>query len=195
MSKQPEYLVDDPAQLRELGSPVRQALVDAAASIGPCSISELAEQLGRPSDGLYYHVRALLEVGLLVEAGTRATTRRDETLYDTPTRGILRLAYRPGDPENVTAITRIVGGMLRDAERDFASGFTQQLAVTSGPQRTLTASRQRGWLTRDQRAEVNGLLLRLQQIFDEARPGEGTSLQSLTLVLAPIEARAARRGE
>jgi predicted transcriptional regulator len=50
-------------QIRALASPIRQDILDALTAIGPCSVSELAAAIGRPADGLYYHIRHLLKAG------------------------------------------------------------------------------------------------------------------------------------
>lgn len=187
--------IRDLDQLVALASPVRQQIVDVVCGLGRCSIAEIAAALGRPADGLYYHVRALLDVGLLVEAGERETQRRAETLYDVPTRGIMRLVYEPEDEANAQAIKKIVAAMLRMTERDFVAGFDEAARV-SGPERNLNASRQTAWLGRDARQEVNRLLARLQEIFSTASvpSEEDGELQSLTFVMAPLEAKPVRRG-
>ena len=81
-------------QLKALVSPVRQDIVDTLQTLGTASTTDLAEQLGRPADGLYYHVRALLKAGLVVPAGTRPQGGRNEALYRTaaPEHG-LKLNY------------------------------------------------------------------------------------------------------
>ena len=58
-------------QIRCLMSQVRQEIVDVVEALGTCSIGEIAEQLGRSADGLYYHVKALVKVDLLEERGVR----------------------------------------------------------------------------------------------------------------------------
>lgn len=60
--------VRDPAQVRLLSSPVRQEMVDTLAALGgEAGVANLADQLGRPADGLYYHLRALVLGGLVEE--------------------------------------------------------------------------------------------------------------------------------
>ena len=61
--------IADVGQIRALASSIRQDIVDTVAATGPCSVADVARTLGRPADGLYYHVKHLLGAGLLV--GTR----------------------------------------------------------------------------------------------------------------------------
>src|SRR5687768_8664088 len=68
--------ISDPAQIRLLSSPVRQEIVDTLSAFGgEASVAALAEQLGRPADGLYYHLRALVRGALVLEVtGWEATS-------------------------------------------------------------------------------------------------------------------------
>ena len=61
--------IRDPGRIAVLASPVRQEIVDTLAMLGgEASVAALAEQLGRPADGLYYHLRLLEQHELIVEA-------------------------------------------------------------------------------------------------------------------------------
>jgi len=115
--------IAEPAAIRAIASPVRQELVDTLEALGGvATVAELAEQLGRPADGLYYHVEILRRAGLFVAAPLgRSDTGRSERRYRTPTRPGTQLAlvYRPRDARNAAAVRAVVGGMLRIARRDF----------------------------------------------------------------------------
>src|SRR5690349_18270302 len=67
-------------QLSALASPARLEVIDTLTRLGAVSLAELAAALGRPADGLYYHVRALEKVGLVAAAGTRVVAGRRERL-------------------------------------------------------------------------------------------------------------------
>ena len=54
--------------------------MDAISDIAPCSISELAFELGRSPQSLYYHIDILREVGLINQVGSRKAGKRDEAL-------------------------------------------------------------------------------------------------------------------
>ncbi|HET9620627.1 MAG TPA: helix-turn-helix domain-containing protein, partial [Kofleriaceae bacterium] len=50
----------EPRAIAALASPVRQEILDTVEALGgTATIAELAAQLGRPADGLYYHVTVL----------------------------------------------------------------------------------------------------------------------------------------
>lgn len=187
----PKHVVDRSGRIRSaraigaLGSPVRQEIIDTVELLGgSATIAELAAQLGRPADGLYYHVRKLVAVGLLQIRGG------SPEVYRTPTRHQLTLAY---DAELAPAVRRTIAGMLRIAKRDFDAGFAHPAAVVRGPRRSLWAGRAKGWVGPAELAELNALIGRIYEILRKPRRAGATQLVSLCHVLAPIADRPPRR--
>jgi DNA-binding transcriptional ArsR family regulator len=56
-------------------------IIAALRAQGRMSITELSSALGIEPKGLYYHVRALVEHGLLEQVAIRKGVRRDEAVY------------------------------------------------------------------------------------------------------------------
>jgi DNA-binding transcriptional ArsR family regulator len=188
--------IERPAAIALLASPLRQELVDTLQALGgEASVAELAVQLGRPADGLYYHLRLLTRGGLLAERRGRSRAGRGERRYRIAVApgGRLRLVYRPADRANRAAVARVAGGMLRIAGRDFRAALATPGVATRGPRRELWAARNQGWLSAAELAEVNRLLLRINQLLDRPRARGRDRLLSLCFVLAPLPARPARR--
>jgi DNA-binding transcriptional ArsR family regulator len=183
------FIITDARQIRALASPTRQDILDAVTAIGPCSVAELASVVDRRPDGLYYHIRRLVKVGLLREVADDES-RRGELRLDVPHEA-LYLQYRPDNRANKAAILRVAGAMIRSAERGFRRAFVPEVAVVDGPRRNLWASRNRGALTPAELTEVNALISRLHAIMKSGRrDGTGAasadrSLHELTIVLAP----------
>ena len=169
-----------------LASPARQEIIDTVEALGgAATIAELAAQLGRPADGLYYHVHRLVRAGLLVVEGA---------LYHTPAgRRDLALDYRPDDPRVSAALRRVVGSMLRIARRDFDAGLALPEVAVRGPRRALWAGRAKGWVGPRELAEINLLVARIQAILRRPRRAGNDQLASWCFVLAPIAARPVRR--
>ena len=71
--------VEDPAVLSVLYDPVRYRIFRALEQ--PRTIAELAVELERPANRLYYHVKLLVEAGLVREVGTRARSRHTERVF------------------------------------------------------------------------------------------------------------------
>ena len=188
-------VISDPRVIRALASPVRQDVVDGLEAAGPCTVAELAELLGRPADGLYYHLRILERAGILVQSRGPGEDGRKQARYDVAGRPT-RLRYEPADRKNVAAVVEVAGGMLRSALRGFRRAFTAGPVVVEGARRNLWASRQTARLSPEELEEVNRLLGRVSDIFSAARGGSpDTPVQEITFVLAPRTPRPARRGE
>jgi DNA-binding transcriptional ArsR family regulator len=191
MARKARGPVEDAGEIALLASPARIEIVDTLEALArPASVAELAARLGRPADGLYYHLRQLAAGGL-VEEENGADGRR----YRTRTRSgeRLRLRYRPGATDNAEAVARVAASVLGVAGRDFARALADPASVVEGPQRELWVARGKGWVRPADLAEINRLLARLMELLQRpASTGRGR-LVSLSWVLAPLEPRPARR--
>ncbi|MBO9661502.1 helix-turn-helix domain-containing protein [Dokdonella sp.] len=193
MARRKRAVLETADEIGLLASPARIEIVDTLEALGGAvSVAELAAQLGRPADGLYYHLRQLAAGGL-IEEEIAADGRR----YRTRTRrgDRLRLRYRPGATANAKAVERVAASVLRVAGRDFARAIADGDSVVEGPRRELWAARGKGWVGADDLAEINRLLTRLMDLLQQPRKKRGGRLIALSWVLAPIDARPARRGE
>src|SRR5689334_15988326 len=110
-------------QKRVLASPIRQELIDALSRTGPSSLTELGALLGRPADGLYYHLRLLRRVGLVAAAGSRVRNGRREDLFRS---GAAQYELKYGDPSprHARALNAIIASMMRLGIRDFRRALT-----------------------------------------------------------------------
>ncbi len=184
MAQGARHVIDDVATIDLLASSARMEIVDALeASTGALSVAALAARLGRPADGLYYHLRQLVAAGLVREqadAGVR--TYRIATLRG---KG-LRLRYQPGATPNARAVARTVASLLRVAQKDFAAALADPASVVEGPRRELWAGRLTGWVTPRELAELNALLARASELLRGSQGKRGSRLVALSWVLAPL---------
>jgi predicted transcriptional regulator len=190
MKRQPHVLISRPEQLRALISPVRQELVDVLSRMGKASLAEIAAVLGRPADGLYYHVRLLVRVGLVFPAGSRTQAGRPEALY----RAVapqLALPYKSSPKGHVRAVTAIVSSMLRLGIRDFRRASSRPGYRLRGPRRDLWALRTTGWLAPDEVEDVNTRILRLSRAVSQ--PQARGRLYAITILLTPLDHGARRK--
>lgn len=179
------YRIRSTRQIEALTSPARQEVVDGLEVAGPCSIAELAELLGRAPDSLYYHVRKLEGVGLIVRAGTRGEGARAEALYDTP--GYMVLDHEPATARERSTLMRLVGSVLRIAERDLRAALESGLAIYRRcARRNAWGARAKGWLTREELAEVREHLEAISLIFGRGKKRRGSSLHAVAFVLTPL---------
>jgi DNA-binding transcriptional ArsR family regulator len=185
-------LLEDADEIALLASPTRIEIVDTLEALGDAvSVAELAAAVGRPADGLYYHLRQLAEGGLIEEEAApdgrryRSRTRKGDRL---------RLRYRPGATANADAVGRVAASVLRVAGRDFARALADPDTVVEGPRRELWAARGKGWVDATELAEINRLLARLMELVQKpATERPRGKLVALSWVLAPVEAKPARR--
>jgi hypothetical protein len=185
--------IHDPRTIRVLASAVRQEIIDAIESLGgSATIRGLADELGRPADGLYYHVEILRRAGLLAVSNGRSRAGRDERRYRIPVRRgeRLRLVYGAA---SAAAVRGVVRSMLRIARRDFEAGLARPGVVVDGPAREVWASRTTGWVSAAEQREVNRLLVRLTELVANPRGGARKKLVSLVVVTAPLPVRPVRR--
>jgi DNA-binding transcriptional ArsR family regulator len=190
-TRRPHGAVENADEIELLASPTRIELVDTLEALGgEASVAELAAQLGRPADGLYYHLRQLARGGLLIEEATAAGRR-----YRTRTaRGErLRLRYKPGKTANAKAVSGVAASVLRVAGRDFKRAIADAEAVAEGPLRELWAARNKGWVGDTELAEINRLLMRLNVLLRRPRTTARNRLIALSWILAPVDAKPARR--
>lgn len=187
-------IVEQGEALTALISTVRQEIIDTIEAIGgEVAIADIAAQLGRPADGIYYHVRRLVDSGLLREGSDPGDGRgrRYRTMARRGQR--IRLKYGRGTRANDAAVLRVVHGLLRTAERDFARALLSGRAKGEGAQRDLWASRLKGWVDADDLAEVNRLLVRLSELLLQPRTPDRDHLISLAWMLSPIDGKPLRR--
>ena len=183
--------IENAAEIALLASPARIELIDTLEALGgEASVAELAAQLGRPADGLYYHLRQLAEGGLLIEEAT-PEGRRYRTRMPRGER--LRLRYRPGRTANAEAVDGVAASVLRVAGRDFSRALADPSSIVEGPLRELWAARNKGWVGDAELAEINKLLLRINTLLRRARSPTRDRLVALSWILAPVDAKPARR--
>lgn len=190
MAVRPDRTISEPAQLRVLASPLRQEILDLLVRTGDAQVSEIASLLGRPADSLYYHLRELERVGLVVSSRARANGRRGEMLFRTAHREptLLHDASARG---NTPGVASIVASMLRLGIRDFRNASASEGVCTQGPGRELWALRVTGWLDPEEIAGINRRIRGLQNAV--AKPRSRGKLYAITILLTPLTHRTRRR--
>lgn len=179
-----QYFVEQPAQLKALAAPARQEIIDCLTLLGPATIAEIAEQLGRPADALYFHVKRLLRVGLVVEVARQKSGRQVMAQYDVVAKRLV-LRYRPATQREVL---RILRAATRMGERDFALAYPERAEHQREGQRDLWAGRSKGWLAPSDIARINRLLNQLFQVLSRGKParpaGKASSRQLMTFTFS-----------
>ncbi len=183
MSRPALHRISRRDQLAAIVSPVRQELLDVLARVDAVSLAELGALLGRPSDGLYYHVRALRRAGLVESAGTRTVGgRKEEMVRAVASQFAIRYAAAPA--HHADAVRSVIGAMLRLGVRDFHRALRTDGTKLEGLDRDLWALRTTGWLRPADLRRVNALIRRLAVSTARRRPPG--RLYALTVLLTPL---------
>jgi DNA-binding MarR family transcriptional regulator len=147
-----EETIDCPEQIRALCSTVRHEIHQVVLSQGTASIREIAEQLGRKPVSLYRHIDQLVEVGLLIEEGTKSTARRDAKVYSTK---LEFMRYRPRKPEMLKALGEFARASLKDTGIKVTKSIMSGEAVLPVPLRDTFVGSPAGWLNDEELGELN----------------------------------------
>ena len=187
----PERLViDDPRQLAALASPVRLELLEQFGLWGPCAVADVAGRMERAPDSLYYHVRKLVELGLLEQVSERRKGSRLEALYRLPAKEIEIERRTKGLARQNTS--KAIHAILRLAGRELDAALDDDLIEDEGPKRRLYGRRTRGRLSWKAIAEVNRHLGAIEACFAKEAVRKGSQSGhsvALTLILTPGRAK------
>lgn len=179
------FIARTPRQLLTIASPGRDDLIDAVTTIGPCTVPELARFLGRSSQGLYYHIRALRDCGVLLETPGSNARRQQTARYDVPGRPV-GVLFDFRTEKSRAAVLRLVRGRLKAGARGFERAFRADIAVVEGANRNLWGTRWTGWLSKSELQEVNRIIARLTGMFRKEAGNSATRRHyELTFAIAP----------
>lgn len=187
MARATPFYLEDIQQVRAVASPVRAAVIDALEVMAPATIVQIARALGYPPDGLYYHMRLLERIGLVSRTAPDPGT--GAARFELPGHPAT-LRYRLDDRQYGRAMAKVVGTMVRCAERSFRRAFAPTRATAKGPHRNLRAGRRTAWLTAADLRRLNRHIERIHALFALGNPRRaGSRLHEFTYVLAPIVRR------
>jgi DNA-binding transcriptional ArsR family regulator len=190
--KSETYWVLQRKQLRSLVSQRRLEIIDRLVAAGPLSAKDLARLVGAQPSALYHHLRQLMEVGLVVEAGYRVVRRRREVLYMTRAPRI-RLFRALRDPNNAREMTRITATMTRQMSRDFRRGIKSPAARPSGTLQNLGFMRLLASPSPATLRRINQYLAEIGELLFTSTDARYEPL-SLAWIMAPVQRAKAAGG-
>ncbi len=178
------HLITDAGIMMVLSSPARLEILEAACALGTCSAGEIAEMTGRSRTSLYPHIEQLVGAGLLIDAGTRPSGKRQEQLYRPIARQV-NTRHDADDPSVVEYHVAYGKAACRMLSRVFESAIKNPDAVTRGPKRDTHCGAQTVWADDATLAEINRHLDRVWELCSKSQPGEGRRLVQVGMVLGP----------
>lgn len=110
----------EPEKLRVLAAPLGLQILNALQGQEEATAAELAEQVGRPREVIYYHLHRLVEAGFVREVGRRATGRRPVGVYRAAATDVRIDASDPGVDWR-EALSGLYRAALRALERDVSA--------------------------------------------------------------------------
>ena len=177
-----------PEQLAALASPVRSRIIEALAVDGPSSVRQIAARLDRAPEALYYHIRGLVDVGLVVLEGKRKVGRRAEAIYRRiATRFILDTKQR--SKTYIDAMAGTCSAMLRLAERNYRASVDRGGFALDGPERSLMVRRYAMRLDRAGLAQLNRRLDHVAELHEGQAASRGGDPYAVTIVLSQLSGR------
>ena len=139
--KNKEFVVSRPDQVRALASPVRNQIHLHMELCGKCTVNELARRMGCSAESLYYHLRLMERVGLVVDDGRRLDGPKPETVYRLAGDRI-RIDPDKSDRRFLDALSQGIRTLLRHAERCMQRALNDPLTFRSGKRRNLRIEQQ-----------------------------------------------------
>lgn len=179
------YWVLQRKQLSSLVSQRRLEIIDRLVAAGPLAAKELARLVGAQPSALYHHLRQLMEVGLVVEAGSRVVRRRREVLYMTRAPRI-RLFRALRDPSNAREMISITATMARQMSRDFRRGIRSPEARPSGALQNLGFMRLLASPSPATLRRINRYLAEIGELLFTSTDARYEPL-SLAWIMAPVQ--------
>jgi DNA-binding transcriptional ArsR family regulator len=166
-----ELQIENPAVLAALYDPLRFRLFRLLQT--PRTVAELADEIGEPANRLYYHVRRLLECGLIRQEGARANGRHTERIYAW---AAPRVSFA-GDLD-VRYEGRLLRGIADELEAGLQSASEDDPGLLSYHVVSLTPER-----ARELERRLQGLIAEYEQLAQEP----GAERYGVLGVLAPHE--------
>lgn len=169
-----------PRNAAALVSPVRQEILSALGLHGPCSVRDLAKNLGRRATALYYHLQILERAGAVASEST-AEAERSQVVWRVTIDRVAnaRKARAPHEP----AERAMAKAALRLAGRELDRALAQR--GTSPPR--VVALRGKAWLGEAELRKVMGHIEAIAAVLQRARPARrGAQIHAVTLIVAPI---------
>lgn len=180
------YWITRRDQIEALASPVRMALIDHLSRVECLSADTLATVLDLKTTAVYHHLKILLNCNLVEDAGQTWSqgARKPTKLYRTPARR-MRLKRAFENPDNAGLLKDCHGAILRQAERDFATGFHQRHPSVGDAQRTHGFFRQVARMDPDRLRKLNQHLAQIAELLWEDDAPDGVPV-AFTWSLTPI---------
>lgn len=167
-------------------APVRFEMLEAMRSIAPCSVRELSLAIDRPADTLYPHLRHLLRIGVVIDAGERAGRTRSERVYDLAADDF-RPAFGRGRPASTAkAIDRSMQTMAGIVAKTSRAASRAGLLTFGTEVQNVIGKIEMSWLTPAEFGLVRDRLRAIKRFLDRRKTRREGSLHMAAFFLLPV---------
>lgn len=182
-------LLRRPEDVRIVTSPIASQIVSIMERTRRNTVGELAELVGIEAGSLYYHVRKLNKIGVLLEHDKLSTGGRQEVVYELAGTEIV-IDPDERSPAFLAEIARGIRSRLRKIERGFVAALGRPGTIRRTPGRNLSLHHHQVRLKKRDRAEFFRRVEELEAFLVEHDDKAQQEFLSVTLVVLP-EARKA----
>lgn len=181
----PFLFVHTDEQWEALASEPRHEIMQFLGALGPSSIAQLAHAMNAAPDGLYHHVRRLLNAGLIRSLGERHTGRRREAVYDLAAHR-LRFDVDVPSGRNADRLRAILRARLARASSNFDRALAARELRLEEPLADSLIEGTSAWLDDETFQKVLRHLQSAAQIMAAGKRSRRGRLYSLAIVLNPL---------
>ena len=167
-------------------APVRFELLEVMRDIAPCSVGELADALDRPADSIYPHLRLLAKIGVVVEAGSRASRTRPGKVYDLVADDFRPGFGRTGARAKTAAIDRTMQGLTRIVSRTSRKAAAAGRFSYDEDFQNVVAKLEQAWLTPRELSVVRSRLQSLKRYLDARKGRRAGELYLAAFFVMPV---------
>lgn len=167
-------------------APVRFELLEVMRDIAPCSVGELADALDRPADSIYPHLRQLAKIGVVVEAGSRASRTRPGKVYDLVADDFRPGFGRTGARAKAAAIDRTMQGLTRIVSRTSRKAAAAGRFSYDEDFQNVVAKLEQAWLTPRELSIVRSRLQSLKRYLDARKGRRAGELYLAAFFVMPV---------
>ncbi len=180
-----------PEVVADLFKPARLEIFESLQMSGPSSIAQLAERIGRPADSLYYHVKKLLETGV-IEAADEMTGEgnpgRNGAVYSVAANTVV-MELDLSSRRSREAWASGAAAVLRLAERGVRAAIDAGDVCTEGEGRDLFVHRSKARLSDSELKRLNGHLDAIHTLLSDRVGRTQGRFYAVTSVLTSLEER------
>lgn len=162
-------------------------MIEFMRALAPCSLAELAQQMDRPADSLYHHIRRLEKTGIVKVLERRRVGRQTEAVYDL-TGDDLKLDFDAATGKNAKALIQLTSAISRLAQRTLQGAIMSE-TLLGDPVKRIAIRSDSAWLDDETLEQVRSHLLRIVDIFETNKQSGRGKLYHLHTILTPIVRR------